>query len=457
VICVDRLSADDLVILWPDAVWPQEIGALAILDGGPLLDADGAVRVDEVRSWIGARLHRVPRLRQVIEYPRRGLGRPLWVDAPGFDLDRHIGVSPVRPPGDEAALVAMVQVLLRRRLDRGRPLWELWLLPGLPGDRVGLFIRLHHVVADGVAGLSTLVDLLDPTPEPNPPRWRPLPPPTARELLRDNIRDRAATARRRLRRAVRPARRSRGARPAGSGPIGLLTTPSPPRTSLDREVGAGRTVGLIRADLGAVHAVARRAGATVNDVLLTAVAGGLAAVLRDRGESTTGLRLPVYVPVSLRPVAERVHARGNRIGQMVVPLPLDVDDPLRRLALIAGATGAAKEQDHPDLGSWLSGRLARRLLLAFLRTHPVSVTTADIPGPARALQLAGAPITELFGVLPLISRVTVGVCALSYRDRLSITVVADRATLPDLGLFTEAARRDLRALCDPVPVGPAGH
>lgn len=453
VIWVDRLTADDLVILWPDALWPQEIGALAILDGSSLLDANGALRIEPVRSWIAARLPRVPRLRQVIEYPRRGLGGPIWVDAPDIDLCRHIGVSAVRPPGDESALLAAVQAVQQRRLDRSRPLWQMWLLPGLPDDRVGLFIRLHHVVADGIAGLSTLTDLLDPATAPEPPPWRPIPPPNGRELWWDNARRQLAGGRRLLRGLSRPDLLVRHMRAAWPDLAGMVTTLPPPRTTLDHDVGAGRAMALISAELAPIRAAAHHAGATVNDALLTAAAGGLGSLLLDRGESVAGLRLPVYVPVSLRSIGERVHARGNSIGQLVVALPLDIEDPFRRLALIATATAAAKEQAHPALGSWLNSRLARRLLLAFLNSHPVNVTTADIPGPTEPLELAGAPIIELFGVLPLIGRVTVGVGALSYLDRLAITVVADRNTVPDLGVFTAAAERDLDRLGQPVTEG----
>lgn len=112
---------------------------------------------------------------------------------------------------------------------------------------------------------------------------------------------------------------------------GMVNAPRRPRTALDHEVGAGRSPALIRTDIASVRPAAHRADAMVNDVLLTAVAGGLGWLLRARGESVAGQRLPVYVPVSLRPVGERLHARGNRIGQMVVPLPLDVDDPFRLL------------------------------------------------------------------------------------------------------------------------------
>lgn len=159
---LDRLTASDLfLLLWDDYGWSTDIGGLAILDGTVLLDRDGRVRIEAVRRHLEPRLHLVPRFRQLLHRPRRGLGWPLWVDAPSFDLADHIRVQAVAAPGDEAQLLRACQELARRRLDPARPLWELWLLPGLPEQRVGLFLKLHHAVADGVAGVAAFGALLD--------------------------------------------------------------------------------------------------------------------------------------------------------------------------------------------------------------------------------------------------------------------------------------------------------
>ena len=147
---MERLTAADRVLLWPDTRWPQEVGAVAILDGTALLDPDGNVRIDRVRDLVRARLHLVPRLRQLLHTPRRGLGAPLWVDAAAFDLAEHVRVMPLPPPGSEAVLLRAVERLRRQRLDRSRPLWQMCFLPGMAGNRVGLFIRLHHAIADGI-------------------------------------------------------------------------------------------------------------------------------------------------------------------------------------------------------------------------------------------------------------------------------------------------------------------
>jgi diacylglycerol O-acyltransferase len=188
VVSVDRLTADDLLMLWPDRIWPQEVGGVGILDGAALLEPDGGFRTEAVREAVGERLHRVPRLRQRLCTPRRGLGRPLWVDAPDFDIADHVRVARLRPPAGEGELLRTVERLRRRRLDLRRPPWEMWLLPGLPEGRVGPFLRFHHVLADGIAGVATMGALLDAAPEPQagPAQpWHPDPAPTAREPLAD--------------------------------------------------------------------------------------------------------------------------------------------------------------------------------------------------------------------------------------------------------------------------------
>ena len=129
---MERLSAEDRLILWPDEVWPQDIGALGVLDGSSLLDSDGRFRIEAARQAIEGRLHLLRRFRQVLYVPRRGLGGPLWVDAPAFDLSDHVRVERLHAPADEAELLRAVARLRRRRLDQSRPLWEIWFLTGLP-------------------------------------------------------------------------------------------------------------------------------------------------------------------------------------------------------------------------------------------------------------------------------------------------------------------------------------
>jgi WS/DGAT/MGAT family acyltransferase len=326
----------------------------------------------------------------------------------------------------------------------------MWFLTGLPDRQIGMFARTHHAIADGIAGVATLGTFLDAAPDvpAGPPRpWSPAPVPAARALLADGLRRQASAVRGACSALARPLPLARQARDAWPPLREMLSAPPAPRTSLDRVVGPGRSLALLRGDLDLARHVAHQHDAKVNDVLLAVTAAGLRGLFRARGEPVDDLVLPVYVPVTLRQPQHREEARGNLIGQMVVPLPLGEPDPGRMLEQIAASSARQKASSHPDLGTMLRSRLARRALLAFLARHPVSVTTADVPGPPQPVYLAGARVLDVFPVLPLIAKVTLGVGALSYAGQFNITVVADRDAVPDLDAFTEAARAGLRALC----------
>jgi diacylglycerol O-acyltransferase len=449
VVAVDRISAEDQLVLWPDPVWPQDIGALVLLDGTDLIDEDGRLRIEQLRDAIAARLPAVPRFRQVLVTPRRGLGRPLWVDDAAFDLDAHVRVAPVPAPADEASLLRQVETLRRRRLDRRRPLWEIWFLPGLPDRRVGVFFRLHHVVADGIAGVATMAALLGEAPT-AARSWTPTRPPTARELLADNLCGRLHG----LARApgtVGAALRDVPA--AGQEVRELLAGDGGVVPSLNRVVGAERRLALARAGLPGIARVAAAHGATVNDVLLAVTAGGLRALLAARGELTDDLVVRVFVPVTLRPADQRARATGNLIGQMVVPLPVGMADPLARLEAIAAETARRKARRRASLATVFRGRLVSGVLLKLMARRPVNVETADLPGPTEPVSLAGAQVLEVFPLLNLIGAVSLGVGALSYAGRLGIMTVADADGVGDLDVFAAGLRRELDAL----PAGVQGR
>jgi diacylglycerol O-acyltransferase len=189
-ISIERLTALDQLMLRASATWPQEIGALALLDGTNLLEPSGRFRIEAVRDAIGSKLHLMPRFRQLVHVPRRGLGGPLWADAPSFDLSEHVRVLPLPAGSSEADLLAATERLRSRRLDPSRPLWEMWFLTGLPDERVAMFARLHHAIADGMAAMTTISALLDAAPDaPTAPArpWKPTRPPSPRELLADNL------------------------------------------------------------------------------------------------------------------------------------------------------------------------------------------------------------------------------------------------------------------------------
>ena len=312
------------MVLPEDFGWPQDIGAVGILDGSRLLEPDGRFPIEAVREQIGRRLHLLPRFRQLLYTPRRGLGWPLWVDAPAFDIADHVKVFPRSVPAGEAELLVACEELRRRRLDRSRPLWQMWFLPGLADARVALFMKVHHAVADGVAGVAafgTFLDVSADAPAPSPPPWTPAPFPTGRELFDDNLRRRIHGCQGLVSGLTHPARTVRGVRRASPAARETFAEGRAPKTSLNHPIGAGRTLAIVRSRLDLVKAIAHAHHATVNDVLLTAVAGGLRNLLGSRGEPVEELVLRAFVPVSLHR-EQPGQARGNLDGAMIVPLPV---------------------------------------------------------------------------------------------------------------------------------------
>ncbi|GAA4286387.1 wax ester/triacylglycerol synthase domain-containing protein [Georgenia daeguensis] len=445
---VRRLSPEDELMLRLDDLWPQDIGAIGILDGTALLDPDDALRIDALREAIGARLERAPRFRQLICSPGRFRGGPVWVDAPAVDLRHHVRVHALPKGSDEGQLLGAVETLRSRRLDPSRPQWEMWFLPGLAENRVGLFIRWQHAIADGRAAVSLLAAFLDPGPDaarPAAAAWTPAPWPTSAALVLDLLGHRARGLSTMAGHLLRPRATLTTIRDAVPMLRETLAQEPGPETSLNRLVGPGRRFAVLRATLPEVEQLAAAHGATVNDVLLAMTAGGLRALLSARGEPVEGVRIPVYVPVSLRPRAGGT-SEGNLISQMVVPLPLGAGDPSGRLRRIAGSTVRRKTVTRPSLGTVFRSRTIGRVMLRAVNRQRVNVETGKVRGPAAPVYLAGAHLLEIFPVLNLVGRVGLGVGALSYDGALEICVTADRDGCPDLDVFVDGARRELALL-----------
>jgi diacylglycerol O-acyltransferase / wax synthase len=452
---IERLAAADLMLVWPEAMgWPQHIGALAILDGGRLLDADGRFLIERAREHIERRLHFVPRFRQLLWSPNVGLGWPLWVDDPSFDVAEHVGLFPVASPGGDAEILLACETLRRRPLERSRPLWEMWFLPGLPDGRVGFFMKLHHAIADGVAGVATLSAFVDIEPEPRettPPPWIRAPMPSTTDLFVDNVRRRLHGIEHALSAVAQPLVTVRRVQRGWPAVRELFAEGRAPRTSFNCRIGSDRRLAIIRSNLNLVKDIAHAHHAKVNDVLLTAVAQGYRALLRGRGESVDGRVLRAFVPVSLHQ-EQPGQARGNVDAGMVVPLPIGEPDDVRLLERIAADSAERKKKSRPPAGNLFRSILVQR---AFLRLMPhqrfMNAYVANVPGPPVPLYFAGAPIHELFPLVPITANISIGVGALSYAEQFNITVVADRDLCTDVDVFVDGVGRSLHALTHTVP------
>jgi WS/DGAT/MGAT family acyltransferase len=448
----DRLTASDRFLMWDDYGWSSDIGALAIVDGARLLDADGHVLTDVVREHLEPRLNLVPRFRQLLDRPKLGLGWPLWVDASDFDLAHHVQVRQLPRECDEEQLFAVAEELLQRPFDPTKPLWELWLLPGLPDRRVAVVLKAHHVVADGTAALAAFASLLDITRDAPPPKasaWTPRARPAKLELLRDNLRRRRSELRCGLSGLLRPTRTLRQARAALPAWREVLTDKPAPRTTLNHPVSGHRRLAVIRGRLGPVIDVAHDNDAKVNDVILAAVAGGLRRLLARRGELVEGLTQRAMVTI-VEQHAPDEGTHGNKPGWIMVPLPLDDADDIRRVRTIAAETTARKQRARPEVGSgpfrfWAAQRLWYRL---FPRQRAVNIVVSNVAGPPVPLYLAGAELLELIPLMPTMGNLTLVVAAVSYNGQLNIGAVGDRDHCADLDEFADGVRASLAALAE---------
>jgi WS/DGAT/MGAT family acyltransferase len=215
----------------------------------------------------------------------------------------------------------------------------------------------------------------------------------------------------------------------------VLTEKPAPRTSLNHPVGAERRLSLVHGRLELTKQIAHAHHAKVNDVVLAAVAGGLRELLASRGED---------VPVQRAMVTITEHqkagqAQGNKPGWMMVPLPLGEPDPVRRLELISAETAARKDKARPAVGTGIFRFVAgqRVWYRIFPRQRSVNLVVSNIPGPPMPLYFAGAPLLEVFPMMPTMGNLTLVVAALSYAGQLNLTAAADADHCPDVELFVQ--------------------
>ncbi len=442
-----HLTALDAAFLaFEDDRTPAHVGSVCFFEGDPFHDADGRFRIAELRARIEARLHLVPRLRQVPLPGPLALTRPTLVDDPAFDIAHHVKVLEAGAPGDEASVLGLAATLHMELLDRSRPLWELWFVDGLADGRVALIEKIHHAIVDGVSGVEVATVLLDLRPDvesADPSPWSPAPLPRPADRLAAEIArslrppvDAVGAAIGRLLHPVSSA--TDLARDLRDLRDGLSQPRSAPESPLNQQVGHRRELTVVRRSLEAARASAHAHDATVNDLVVSAVAGGLRRWLEARGDlpEDDDFALRALIPVSMHAGDGEI---GNQVGSLFVPIPVGIDDPVARLRSIASdlaerkASGAARSSamllHAVDL---LPAAITRTVSLAVHRQGLVNLVITNIPGPPFALYAMGAEMLDALPVVPLGGNLGLSVGVLSYNGSLNVGLFADPDIVPDL-------------------------
>jgi len=440
-----RLTALDAAFLhFETDGTPAHVGSVTFFEGAPFRDDEGRFRLGEVRTRIRSRLHLVPRLRQVVLPTPLGVAHPVLADDRYFDIVHHVKLVEVGAPADETAVFALAAELHMERLDRSRPLWELWFVDGMADGRVAMVEKIHHAIVDGVSGVeiaTVLLDLERDAPADDAPAWYPHAWDGAAERLAKGIAQRVALPVRRMGDAAETLKH-----PADLAALARSLTRAP-HTSLNREVGHQRRLVPVRRDLESVRAQAHRHDATVNDLVVSAVTGGLRGLLLHRGETVEPSTPPLraLIPVSLH---EADGELGNLVASLVVDLPIGIADPHDRLRSIAAQMAAEKSSGAADVtgrilrtADLLPANLAALVSRAVHQQPFVNVVITNVPGPSEPLYAMGAELLDAIPIVPLAGNLTIAVGVLSYRGALVLGLYGDPEACGDFDVLVDGVEK----------------
>lgn len=426
----------------------------------------------EFLSAMAARLKMAPAYRRKLRNVPMRLGPPVWVEAEHFDLRYHVRQTAVPAPGGDEELSRLVARVMSQRLDRDYPLWEYWLVEGLRDGRWGLIAKVHHAMVDGISGIDLFQVLFDLSPEPAPPpadAW-----PVIGEHEGAVNREPSALAlagRAAVDLGLLPLQVARAVRDAAVHPVrslrsvaetavatGKLAAAARPAagSSLSGPIGQQRRYAWARASLSDIKAIKNTLGGTVNDVVLAAVSSGFRALLLDRGEEPRPHTVPSLVPVSVR-AAGNEGIYQNQFSVVVADLPVQLDDPVARLAAVRHELEAVKAANEATVAQTLVGlgrytpyplaSLAVRLAYRMPHREVVTVTT-NVPGPRQPLYALGRKLVELIPYVPIATTLRTGVSIFSYSDKVTFGITADYDSAPDVGVLARGIEQGLSELLD---------
>ena len=445
---MDRLTSIDASFLAQEKEGSHmHIGAVMLFEGP-------APPHEEFCRHISSRLHLVPRYRQKLTFPRYQMGRPLWIDDPSFNIDYHVRHTALPKPGSIEKLRLLCGRIFSQRLDRTKPLWEIWMVEGLEDGRFALINKTHHSLVDGVSGVDLTTVLFDldrePAEMPKPDgEWTPGPEPSDVELVAkgagEYLRTPLQLTRRALGAATAPRRTARKLRETaeGAGEVLWGTLSRAPECPLNVPIGTHRRITWVDADLGELKEIKNSLGGTVNDVFLAIVSGALNRWMRSRGVRTEGLELRGAVPVSVRAEDEGSDL-GNQITIMIGRLPTYLNDPVERLRRCSEGMKDLKESKQA-MGAEAIARiedlappnlLARSSRLHF-STRLYNLLVTNVPGPQFPLYILGRQLEEMVPVAFLAPNQALAVAIFSYNGGVKIGLIGDYDSMPDLGELAE--------------------
>ncbi|WP_280339602.1 wax ester/triacylglycerol synthase family O-acyltransferase [Nocardia neocaledoniensis] len=423
------------------------IGAVAVM-AGP------APTRSEFADWLRARLDRVGRLRERVRESRWELAAPVWEADPHFDLAHHVRWTALPEPSDDAALREVVATELAERLDRDHPLWRCVVVERLAGDRWALIVQAHHAMVDGISGITLFERLCDPVED---------------EPATEASPRSAGPAAGWLDLAVRVARlpvvapRWAISTARSLVPVVYAAVAPSASSSLNGPIGRQRRYVVARASLTEVRAIGTAFSASVNDVALAAVTSAYRTLLTRRGEDPTARRVRVLIPVSVRG-STADHVLDNRVSAIIPHLPVEVSDPVARLAAVRARIAHHRARGEADAERsmlavaeslpYAAVALAFRLAGHFPQRSVTALAT-NVPGPSRRLTLNRSPVLEILPCVPIAMRLRTTIAILSYDDRLVFGITGDYDSTPDIDVLAEGIESGiaelLAAVADHVP------
>jgi WS/DGAT/MGAT family acyltransferase len=451
----ERLSAQDASFLWAEQPnQPMHVGAVAILEAGPLRRKGGGIDIARYRQAVDSVLHWIPRYRQKLAWiPVEGW--PVWVDDRRFDLGYHIRHIALPKPGGLEQLKEMAARINARPLDRQRPLWEIWVIEGVEGgEQFAVLNKIHHCMIDGAAGADLSQILMSASArveEREPLPYMPRPAPTPSELLRDSFGRSVTRPLGLLRDAAFGPSGEAGPGDAGIGPrlralrdmLGYGLRPCS-ETPINGELGPHRRLDWLTMPLEDVRELRDVLGCTVNDVVLATVSGAMRRYLFRRRVDSRRIDFRVAAPVSTRR-PEHDRRQGNHVSTWIVPLPVGVEDPIEQLSIVRERTRELK-RSRADLAVDTLMRAAEWLPAALLAkgvglaNGPANMIVTNVQGPRFPLYMVGSRLLGLYPLVPLLPGGGLGIALFSYEDKLCWGFNGDYEIVPDLGALVDDVR-----------------